>query len=103
MDDSLKYSVMRQFATFLPGSVLRIVVSYNYRKEKAHTAIHNPIHGADAGSSPVGIERCCGETGLTRRKMCFVYGPAAQLAEHLTVSQEDVGSNPIRVVTALPV
>ncbi len=33
-------------------------------REKAHTAINNPIHGADAGSSPVGIdERCRSETG----------------------------------------
>ena len=33
-------------------------------RKKAHTAIKNPIHGADAGSSPVGIdERCRSETG----------------------------------------
>lgn len=38
---------------------------------------------------------------ITAYLMCFVSGPAAQLAEQLTVSQKDVGSSPIRVVTAL--
>ena len=40
----LKNSEMRQFATFLPGSAIRNVVSYNYQKEKStYSNYQNPL------------------------------------------------------------
>ena len=79
---------------------------YNHRKGKAQTATTLDQHsvrgcGFKSRSGRQRPLRLIGEDAGKNRKLCFVYGLAAQMEERRIVSPEVAGSSPVQVAKCL--